>query len=914
MLILHRISGVIRSLAGRGPVQRELDEEVDGYFDMLVEENVARGMDIDEARRRALLDMGGAEQVKESVRAARPAAWLDTILRDIRHGARLLRKTPAFSLTAILVLALGVGANSAIFGLINILLLQPLPGGDKPGQLVSIHTHDPAKPDSYRSFTYPEYEDIRDNAGTFDHVMAHRTLRAILTEGEAMRHMEAALVTSSYFDTLGVNLAAGRTFSRDEERPGGRAAVMILSHSGWQKLGARPDILGRTLQVNSQPFTVVGIAPDGFAGASAVMGPGFWLPLGAADLLPGGSNESPASQAPGRARAELLIVGRLKPRLSVASANAAMRAFSAGRRQTLPRGAGSQLITVARLARLGDGESPQADAEDELILPLGALMGAALIVLLIASLNVANMQLARGTGRRKEIAMRLALGAGRCRVIGQLMTEGIMLAISGGAVGLLLGVWTMHMVAASLEPLVPMVLAVNLAPDWRLYLASLIFSSLAAIGCGLGPAWKLSRLDLIHEIKGEDGSGAGSRLRRFGPRNLLVAGQIALSLALLAASGLFVRGAVVAGRADPGYRFDNQFLLRVYATPGVYSEVSGPEAYRRLMDRIRSTPGIESAAMASIVAFSNDWMTRRVSRSEMAAAAEPGVTLGTSAYSYNVGAAYFQTLGLSMRRGREFTEAEELDSSASGVVIIDELLAAALFPGQDPLGRSVQLGEKGATMQIVGVAPGLRARLTDRGPVPHVYLPLGSNYGALVNIHTRITAAAWSDINGMRLMLRQLVRLEDARLAVLAVQTLEEARDAAPKTWIIRSAGRLFGAFGVMALFMATIGIYGVKAYLVAGRTREIGIRLALGATACDVIRMVLWEGVALLAVSIVVGFLLAVGAGQAISSLLVGVNAFDPLVLSIATLALSLAVLAACYVPVRRAIRISPMTALRDE
>ena len=663
MPVLPRVRGVLRSLSGRGPVERELDEDVGGYFDMLVDENIAKGVTADEARRQARLDMGGVEQVQESVRAVRPAAWLDTFVRDVRYSVRLLIKTPAFSLTAMFVLALGIGANVAVFSLVNILLFRPLPGADQPGQVVGVYRHNPATPDSYRSFSYLDYEDIRDQAGVFDHVMAHRSFRVGVTVGGTSHRSQAALVTGSYFTTLGVRLAAGRSFTRDEERPGSRAAVAVLSYPCWQKLGARRDVLGRTITVNGYSFTVVGLAPAGFAGPIALSGPEFWMPLGARDLLSGGPGESRRSPTLDGANRELLVVGRLKPHLTVEAADAAMRALSGSLEWAHPQDDGQQTITVSPLARSQQGNRPADDGG--LVAPLGALMGAAIIVLIIASLNVANMQLARGTSRRKEIAMRLALGAGRGRIVGQLLTEGLVLALAGGAVGLVVSVWTMRAVLASFTPIVQQAISADVTPDWRVWLASLAFCALAAVASGLGPSWKLSRLDLLPEMKSQDGTGARSGLRCFGTRNLLVAGQIALSLALLAAAGLFVRGAVAAGRADPGYRFDRQILLRVDAGLGGHDDTSGRQAYGRLMDRIRSTPGIESAAMASLVAFGNDSFTERVSRPETAPAPGSDTARGIEAQSYAVGAAYFETLGLSMLRGREFGVAEELEPATS---------------------------------------------------------------------------------------------------------------------------------------------------------------------------------------------------------------------------------------------------------
>jgi predicted permease len=917
MPILPRVRGLLLRLAGRDPARRDVDAEVAGYFDMLVDEKIAAGMSPDEARRQARLDMGGVDQVKESVRAARPAAWLDTIARDVRYSVRLLAKTPAFSFTAVVVLALGIGANSAVFSAINMLWFKPVPGSEQPGQVVGVYSHDPARSESYRPFSYAEYQDVRDRIDLFDHVMAHRSIRVGLTEGATSRRTKVALATGDYFATLGVRLAAGRSFTRDEERPGSRAAVAVLSHPYWQRLGSPTDIVGRTILVNARPFTVVGIAPAGFAGPMAIAGPEFWMPLGAAALLSVEPGPWQASGTPDVATRDLMVVGRLKPNLTAEGANAAMSAVSAALVRARPQEDSTYVLTVSRLARFQQGDRPTDDREG--VLAVGALMGAALIVLVVASLNVANMQLARGSSRRKEVAMRLALGAGRGRIVGQLMTEGLILALAGSALGLAAGVWTLHAAAASLTAIVPQAFYADVTPDWRVFLASLVFCTLSAVAFGLGPSWDLARLDLLPEMKSQDGGGARGGARRFGTRNLLVAGQIAMSLALLAASGLFVRAGLAADRADPGYRFDRQLLLRVDAATAGLDEAAGRQAYRQLIDRLRSLPGIESAAMASLVAFGNDSFGRRVRRAGTASGEDPGDGRRTIAQSYDVSAAYFKTLGLSMLRGREFTTAEELDPTTSPVAIIDEPLATALFPGEDPLGQFIQYaagapGTFAPPAQVVGVAPGLRHNLADPAPVPHVYLPLGSRYRALLNVHVRTADTARSDSGDVRRALWNTTRTADASLALLSVQTLEEARDAMPMNWLVRSAARTFGAFGVIALFMATIGLYGVKAYLVAQRTREFGIRLAIGAGAGDVIRMVLKEGAVLLVASVGVGLLLSVGLGRAVGSLLVGVQPFDPLVLAVATAVLSAAVLGACYVPARRATRVSPVTALRVE
>jgi len=909
MPVLPRLRGVLRSLAGRGPVDRHLDAEVGGYFDMLVDEKIAAGMSEAEARRQARLEMGGVEQVKEAVRMVRPAAWLDNVARDVRYSVRLLAKTPVFSVTAVLLLALGIGANAAVFGFINTLLFRPLPGSERPGEAVAVYTRDAARPDAYEPFSYADYETVRDHGKVFDHVMAHTSFQVGLTDGVTSRRVKAALATGNYFATLGVSLAAGRTFSPEEDRLGSGAAVMVLSHSYWRSLGSPADILGKTIPVNSRPFTVIGLAPAGFAGRMAFAGPAFWMPLGAAPLF-----APPSAQPPALG---LMVVGRLKPGVTLAAANAAVGALSDSLVRS-PDGS-RQVLSAGPLSRGSQGNDP-ADAEMEpaMVVAFGALEGSALIVLVIASLNVANMQLARGSSRRKEIAMRLALGAGRGRIVAQLMTEGLLLALTGGVLGVVASAWTVQALLASLIPLVPETLSFDVSPDWRVALVSLTCCTLSALVFTLGPAWKLSRLNLLPEMKSQDGIGAGGGLRRFGTRNLLVAGQVALSLALLAASGLFVRGAVAARAAEPGYSFDRQVLVRLDATTAGLDETAGRRAYARLIEEVRSLPGVESAAMASNVAFANEFYNRRVWRPGASEGTKTRTKIGVLAISFDIGAGYFTTLNLRMLRGREFTLAEEQDPTSTGVAIIDEPLASKLFPGVDPLGQFVQFGpdrkgEPPVAVRIVGVARGVKHRLTDAGPVSHIYLPLGAHYRALLNLHVR-TAQGVDGVRAIRAALGGMRPAEEGKPAILDVQSLREARDARPTTWLVGIGARTFGAFGAIALLMATVGLYGVKAYLVARRTREIGIRMAIGAGAGDVVRMVLKEGAALLVASIALGFLMAVGAGQVVSSLLVGVRPFDPLVLSVATLLLTGAILAACYLPARRATRVSPMIALRIE
>jgi putative ABC transport system permease protein len=902
-----RLVRVVRSVAGRGPVDRDLDPEVTSYLEMLADEKIAVGVPPAEAFRQARLEMGGTDQVKEAVRAARPAAWLDVFARDLRHALRQLAKAPTFSLTVVLVLALGIGANVAVFGLVNLLLLRPRVGSDQPGEPVSVHVHDARTSDSYRRFTYQEYEDIRRRATVFDHVAAYRNVPIILSDAGVSRRATASEVSGPYFEALGVRLTAGRTFTPDEERPGSRARVAVINHATAETLGGTRAVLGRTILVNSHPFTVVGIAPRGFAGTIVAFGPLLWIPIGADGLIVDEDAASAGGPGAAAARVERVgIVARVRPRLTVDGANAALSTLSPVLDPARAAAGLREVVTVNRLARTEDGDGPGDDSG--LFVPLGTLAGMAALLLLVASLNVANMQLARGASRRKEIATRLALGAGRGRIVLQLLVEGLLLSATGGIGGLFIGVWTLQLAATSLTPLIDETLTGTVAPDARVFLATAGYCVLSAAVFAVGPSWRLSGLNVLAHLKAPRGDGGGGDAGgRSGPRNLVVASQIALSLALLATAGLFVRGAVAAAHADPGYPLGGQLLLAVEAPS--HTVPQGREAFRALVERIRTTPGVESASTASLVAFGNSHSSRPVRVAGADAA-------GVQAQNFVIGSGYFRTLGLPLLRGRDFTAAEERDDVGAAAAIIDEPLARALFPGRDPVGQRIEfpaLGGLGArTFEVIGLVAGQRDRLTDRAPVAHVYRPAGANYGPRTNIHVRLATSAAA--SGMLARLRDAVRATDPRLALLRVSTLADARDSAPVNWLVRTAGVAFGVLGVVGLAMAVVGLYGVKAYLVARRTREIGIRMALGASPRGVIAMVVRDGGTMIAAGVLVGFLLALGAGALVSSLLVGVRPLDPLVFALATATLVAAVWAASYLPARRATRIDPALALRSE
>lgn len=859
---------------------------------------------------------------------------MSNLLQDLRYSVRLLLKTPGFSLTAILVLALGIGANAAIFSLVNTLLLKPVVGSARPGQVVGIYAQDRTRPDSYKAFSYPAYVDVRDRSTSFSQVMAFTLAFVGIGEGEATRRTFGSVVTGNYFSTLGVDLMAGRTFTAEEERPDSLAAVTVVSYQYWKSHGGDMSMLGTTMRINARPFTVVGIAPPGFTGTSVLVSPEVWVPTGAADLVLNDfmRDSGPRSIADRRSEA-LMVVGRLKPGVTEAAAEPPLRVLSTQLEQAYPAENKNLLLTSHRLARVGISTNPQDNGE------LGGmfamLMAMAVTVLLVASLNIANMMLARGTARRKEIAMRMALGGGRGRIVRQLLTEGLTLSLLGGAAGLVLGYWGVNLLVATLLPLSPVPISFDGRPDIRVLAATLAFCGFSTLVFGLGPAWKLARTDVVPELKEQSGeSGHKGRARWFGARNILVASQIALSLGLLTAAGLFTKGALKASEADPGYSLDRQLLAVVDTSLAGYDEAQGRQVYRRLMERLRAIPGVQSASMASVVAFGDMTEGKTVQKGGTPPGfGKDGRRVGVPVVYYIVGADYFQTLGLPVLRGRGFTPAEEQDLKAPAVAIIDEPLARALFPGQDPLGQQIQLparedaapargsgivldgqGDTREVMEVVGIVPGLRHELFDKSPVAHLYVPSGRQFRSAMSVHLRMASGGPSAEGALLRTVRQEIRAVDERLPVLGLKTMAEHRSSSILYWIVRAGAGLFAVFGGVAVFMAVVGLYAVKAYVVARRTREIGIRMALGSTPGDVMWLVLKEGFGLTLAGIGAGFLIAIGIGVGVASMLYQVSAFDPVVFAVAPLLLAAASLAACYLPARRATKISPTVALRME
>jgi predicted permease len=525
------------------------------------------------------------------------------------------------------------------------------------------------------------------------------------------------------------------------------------------------------------------------------------------------------------------------------------------------------------------------------------------------------MLLARGTARRKEVAVRLALGSGRGRLIRQLLTESLVLALMGGAAGLLLAVWATRLLTATFTAVLPMVVTFDVAPDLRVLAATMGFAVISTVIAGLGPAWRVTRPDVLPDLKEQLADFRAGR--RFSMRNVLVVAQVALSLALLTAAGLFMRGAVKASVADPGFTLEGGLLASVDPALAGYDEPRGRAAIGNILRRVRSTPGITSASVASIVPFGEFQTSKLVQLAGTPPAAEGQREAGAQATFTVVAADYFDTLRLPVMRGRGFTLAEETSQNAAPVAVIDEPLARRLFGDENPLGRRVQLADddnKGQRIEyeVVGVAKGIRHDMFEQAPSPHVYLPFGARYQGNVNLHARV--ADGMDASTMLETLRREIRAADAGVPVMNVRTLAQHRDNSIMLWAVNTGARMFSVFGFVALLLAVIGIYGVKSYVVSRRTREIGIRMALGATRQDVLRLVMREGLMLTLAGLTVGLLLSYAVAQAVSGMLYQVSALDPLVFAVAPMVLGIASMIASFVPARRAARVVPLTALRTD
>jgi predicted permease len=790
--------------------------------------------------------------------------------------------------------------NTAVFSVVDALVLQPRPG--RIDQLMGVFSRDRNRPDRYQDFSYPAYIDLRES-GVFDSLMAHTFSLVGITTGDITRRSFAAVVSSNYFSTLGVSLAAGRAFTEDEERPGTNPRIVIASYGAWQRAGLDRAYVGRTVRVNGSDFTIVGVAPRGFSGTMTLISPEWWFPLGSYDIV---VNELFKVRDTGlfdRRNHVLNLAGALQSGLTASVGEQALDVVGRRLGAAYPASDRDRVYVLGRLPRMSVSSAPERSSPGAMFSAL--LMVMSTLVLVVACLNLANLMLARGASRRREIAIRQAVGSGRGRIVRQLITEGVVLCGCGAVAGLLLGWWTSGAMSAWIASALPLEFQIVIERSWRMIPAALLLG-LFSTGCfSLGPAWAMSRANLTSDLKGELAPGARA-VRRLGGSSLLVVGQLSLSLALVASGGLFVRAALNAAHIDPGFAMDRHLIVSIDPSLSGSDAAQTRALYREVLARVRRLPGVQHASAASIVPFGEFQEGRRI---QLKPGDEP------VAADFNVvGADYFATLGMTVLRGREFDASDEEPGRGMRRAIIDRPLARHLFAEADPIGRQVlvQSRENGdpEPATVIGVVSEMRHDAFDITLQPHVFLSTGAIFRPNLAVHVR-TAAGTSDA-GMLSSVVHEIRAVDANMPILAARTMAEQRYRGMTEWALRAAATVFAAFGGLALLLAAVGVYGLLAYEVSRRTREIGIRQALGATAHEIERLVLADGARTTVISLVIGTTIALALGKLASGMLYRVGPFDPLVMSVSGLILWTAALLATYLPARRAARVAPLDALR--
>jgi macrolide transport system ATP-binding/permease protein len=802
--------------------------------------------------------------------------------QDLRFGARMLMKQPGFTLIAVITLALGIGANAAIFSLVNSVLLRPLAVA-QPEQLVRIGNHT----------SYPNFRDLAERTQGFSAVAAHTIVQLNLGQGEAMGKVFGEFVTGNFFPALGVGPALGRTFGAETDNAFGAHPVAVMSHGLWRRrFSADGGVIGRTIALNGRQFTVIGVMPEGFHGTWPLgWAPEIWVPVTMQpQLLPGGDRFAD------RGRAWLQVFGRLKPGISPAQAQAEVGIATMRLAEIYPKeNRGLERTEVYPL-----GEVRGASFLQVIPVFLGLVLVIAGLVLLIACANVANLLLARAVLRRQEVAIRLALGAGRWRLIRQLLTESVLLALAGGAAGCLLAFWLTGMLR-SFHPPTPVVIEINATLDTRVLGFTLAVSVLSGLLFGLAPAWHASRLDLIPMLKDDKLTGGG-RKARFSLRNLLVISQVAVSLVLLICAGLFIRSLQHAQNVDPGFEAERLLTVSLDLEPGGYDEARGRAFYQQLLDRVERVPGVQSASLAEIIPL---MFNRR--HDDVAIEGQEAPNGNYPELDNNsVGPRYFETMGIPIIAGREFNNQ---DGPGATSVVINETMARRFWPGQSPLGRRLRFVGGDNTFspyfEIIGVARDSKYRTAGEDPKPFFYTL--QNYSQQTVLHVRTVG----EPDLLRRAVRESILALDKSLLVEVVAMRENiAMGLLPA----RVAAAALGLFGLLGLSLAIVGIYGVISTVVSQRTGEIGLRMALGASPRDIFRLVVGQGLKLTLIGVVLGGAVALALTRFLAGLLTGVSATDPLTFLAVPLLLAFVALLACWIPARRAAKVDPMVALRCE
>ena len=887
---LSRAVSFFRNVTGRQKDELDIAAEVSAHLDLLIEDKLRSGMNPDEAERAAQIELGGVEQVKEQVRDARAGAWLDTLVRDCRFALRMSRKNLGFTAVVVLTLALGIAANTTVLSWISATLLNPIPGVAHTSDLVTVMRGDrsdhPTPP-----FSYPDLHDLSERTQTFSGLLGYHDDYTSLTGVAKPERIYGALTSANYFDVLGVHPILGRTFLPEEGTPRAGAAVIVIGYAVWQNhFAGDPQIVGKTIQINRHPYTVIGVAPRDFTGCAPGLRAELWIPL------------SMDRDVWGFARPDhrgifwLNVLGQLRPGVTKSQAEAELNLLMRGIAERFPedhRDSPSE-ISLDPLWRSPFGINGYLYK----ILPM--LLGLAAVLLLLACANVASLLLVRSVGRRREIAIRLGMGASRQQIIRQFLIESLLLGLLGGTAAILITKWTSHSLIAFFPPS-NLPLTSDAHVDQRVLFVTIAVSILAAIISGVLPALRSSSLPVQSVLK-EEATSVSLTLHKSRLLSGLVVAQISLSLVLLVCAGLFTRSLQKAQQSDPGFEASHLLLASYELSPAGYTRATSAAFDRQVLDRLSALPGVESVTLAdfSPLSFSihSDYLQIE------GYVPQPYESMEISRAI--VGPNYFRTLRTSVISGREFTAADTAESQL--VAVVNQAFVDRYWPGANALGKQVTDG--GARFTVVGVARNAKYRLLTSPTEPVIYLPSYQAYSPThdTTIHLRTTG----DPRAMASSVEETIHQLNPELPLFNVNPLSVTMQLG--TLFGRVAATFAGSFGLLAMLLAAVGIYGVVAYSTHQRAREIGIRMALGAAKGGIYRLVLGQGFRLTLAGLVVGTALAVAFTRLLKAQLFGVSETDAITFASVGLLLTVVALLACHIPARRATGVDPMVALRHE
>ncbi|HTM25035.1 MAG TPA: ABC transporter permease [Vicinamibacterales bacterium] len=878
----------LKGALGLGRRERDLEQELEFHREMLEARHRARGSDAASARRTARFDLGGAAQIAEAWRDQRSLPLVDALRQDVRYGVRMLKRTPGFSATAILTLALGIGANTAVFTIVDTVLLRPLPYAD-PDRLVTVGDRNPDGSSANAGFQ--TMNAWRDRSRTLEGFAAMRPWTpTIVTGGEAER-IQAVRVSWNYFDLLGVRPRLGRTFSPQDDDTGDWPPYAILSESLWRRFGSDPSMVGRTVSLNDRAYRIVGVMPASFEaldseklyGAPAEL----WAPIGS--YMKGGR----AASGTCRGCEQLKVFARLRPGATIAVATSEMGAIREQLRRDNPADYATGSIAVV----------PLRDALTSDIRPtLLVLLGAVVFVLLIACANVASLLLARSVTRQRELTLRAALGAGRARLVRQLLTESLLLAGIGGLTGVLVASIGVRGLAALAPAALPRL--DRAAVDSRVLAFTAVVTVLTSVACGLLPAWRSVERRRERPLTLERRGAVAHRSRA---RSLLVVADLTLALVLLAGAGLMLRTVFALSRANPGFTADGVLSLRFALTGRAYPSDAAMVGFeQRVLDRMRALSAVEAVAVAGRVPFGGVdgcWGFHAQGRMQSNPADDPCVE------RYSFAGDYFRVLNIPVIAGRTFTA----EDSASGlrVILVSASTAKLVWGSANPIGAQVRIGSAtgGAWRTVVGIVGDVHHSDLTTAPAPAMYTPEAQITSAYL---TLVARARNGDAAALAPDARAVLRGLDPIVPVYGVAPLSGLvrQSAAQRVFVMR----VLSAFAAAAVLLAAVGLYGLVAYSVAERTSEVGVRVALGATQIDVVRLVLASGVWIVGTGITAGLVAAAAGARFLTTLIFGVSPLDPLTMASAAVLLTIVALAAHWIPIRRALRIDPASALRGE